>query len=86
MKNEMKAQSRADFINKLSVARKECNESLYWLELLHCTGFIEPSDYEALSKEARSLLNLLTAIIRTTVANTSKKSPRPNRQSVIGNP
>lgn len=72
------AQSRADFINKLSVSRKECNESLYCLQLLHDTGFIDSSDYYALSKQAQSLLNLLTAIIRTTLANTPKKSPRAN--------
>jgi four helix bundle protein len=72
------AQSRADFINKLSVSRKECNESLYWLQLLHDTGFIDSSDYYSLSKQAQSLLNLLTAIIRTTRANTPKKSPRAN--------
>jgi len=72
------AQSRADFINKLSVSRKECNESLYWLQLLHDTGLIDSSDYYSLSKQAQSLLNLLTAIIRTTRANTPKKSPRAN--------
>ena len=72
------AQSRADFINKLSVSRKECNESLYWLQLLHDTGLIDSSDYYSLSKQAQSLLNLLTAIIRTTLANTPKKSPRAN--------
>ena len=77
------AQSRADFINKLSVSRKECNESLYWLQLLHDTGFIDSSDHYSLSKQAQSLLNLLTAIIRTTLANTPKKSPRANPSSVI---
>ncbi len=28
------AQSRADFINKMSIALKEANETIYWLELL----------------------------------------------------
>lgn len=27
------AESKADFIHKMAVAQKECNESLYWLEL-----------------------------------------------------
>ena len=35
------AQSRADFVSKLSIALKEANETLYWLELLHDSGFIE---------------------------------------------
>lgn len=29
------AQSRADFINKLEIALKECFETEYWLDLLH---------------------------------------------------
>ena len=28
------AESRADFIHKLSIAQKECDETVYWLELL----------------------------------------------------
>ncbi len=28
------AQSRADFINKLSIGLKETNESIYWIELI----------------------------------------------------
>ena len=28
------AESKADFIHKLATAQKECNESIYWLELL----------------------------------------------------
>ena len=29
------AQSSADFINKLSIALKEADETAYWLEILH---------------------------------------------------
>ncbi len=28
------AESKADFIHKLSIAQKECDESIYWLGLL----------------------------------------------------
>ena len=35
------AQSKADFIHKLSISQKECDETLYWLELLHQSGFLE---------------------------------------------
>jgi len=34
------AESDADFIHKLSVAQKEANETLYWMELLRKTGFL----------------------------------------------
>ena len=34
------AQSKADFISKLSIALKEANEADYWIELLHISGYI----------------------------------------------
>ncbi len=33
------AQSRADFINKMSIALKEANETSYWLDLLYDTNY-----------------------------------------------
>ena len=38
------AQSKADFIHKLSISQKECDETLYWLELLHKSGFLEEKE------------------------------------------
>ena len=36
------AQSKKDFVSKMSIARKEANESKYWLKLLSETGIVEP--------------------------------------------
>jgi len=60
------AESRADFIHKLAIAQKECNESLYWLELLEKTNFLDRNEYEKLEPLCRELIRLLTSIIRTT--------------------
>jgi four helix bundle protein len=35
------AESRADFIHKMSIALKEANETEYWLLLLHDTGYLK---------------------------------------------
>ena len=59
------AQSRPDFISKLSIARKECNECLYWLSLLHDSKFISTEKYNELHQKGISLLKILTAMIRT---------------------
>ena len=59
------AQSRSDFINKLSIARKECNECLYWLNLLHDSGFLTKEAHQTLHQNGLSLLKILTAMIRT---------------------
>jgi len=41
-------QSRADFINKLSIALKEANETSYWLSLLKDTGYIKDEEFISL--------------------------------------
>lgn len=40
------AESKQDFIHKLSIAQKECNETYYWLDLLKATNFIEDAEYK----------------------------------------
>jgi four helix bundle protein len=39
------AESKADFIHKLSIALKEANETDYWIELLFQSGYIEEKSY-----------------------------------------
>lgn len=42
------AQSKPDFISKMSIALKETNETLYWLELLNKTDYLNESEYNSL--------------------------------------
>lgn len=58
--------SKHDFIHKLAIAQKEINETLYWLELLFKTDYINQTEYESLTLDATELLKLLTSIIKTT--------------------
>ena len=61
------AQSRKDFLAKLSIASKESRETLYWLRLLSETGYldIEERHVHSLLEENRSLIKILTSIILT---------------------
>jgi len=59
------AESKADFVHKLAIAQKECNETLFWLELLYETGYLG-KEFEDLHGNASSLIRLLTKIIKTT--------------------
>jgi len=63
------AESKKDFIHKLSIAQKECNEALYWLDLLHETNYLDKEIYTKLNNKATSLIKLLTSIIKTTKNN-----------------
>ena len=69
------AESRADFIHKLAIALKECNESIYWINLLFDTGKMSPEKHTALLEDATQLLKMLTAMIITSKKNVQKKPP-----------
>ena len=63
------AQSPADFVNKLSIAIKECNETLYWLNILHDTEYVSKEQFDSMNTDCQELLALLIASIKTTKQN-----------------
>jgi four helix bundle protein len=62
-------ESKADFIHKLSIAQKECDESIYWIELLRETNYINEKEFESIYSEANSLLKMIRSAIITTKKN-----------------
>jgi len=66
------AQSQADFINKLSIALKECNETLYWLNILKDTEYLQEKEFESMNTDCREVLALLISSIKTTKQNIEK--------------
>jgi four helix bundle protein len=60
------AESRKDFSHKLNISLKEANESIYWLELLHATDYINKKMFDSMSKDATELLKMLIASVKTT--------------------
>lgn len=65
------AESTKDFIHKLSISQKECDESIYWLELLKATDYIDEQEFESLNNEANELLKMLRSSIITSKQNNS---------------
>ncbi len=59
------AQSRADFVSKLQIALKEANETLYWLELLYRTSYLDSYRYESLYSACNALVSMLVSSIKT---------------------
>ena len=60
------AQSRADFLSKMSIAAKEARESLYWLRLLRDCGEFPSIPVLPLIESSDELLRVLTSIVKTT--------------------
>jgi four helix bundle protein len=63
------AESKADFIHKLSIALKEANESDYWIELLYRSGYLAESEYQSLFSDLDEIIRLLVSIIKTFKGN-----------------
>lgn len=66
------SESNADFIHKLSISRKETNETIYWLELLLKTDYIGSQEFESIETDATEIIKLLTSSIKTAKKNISK--------------
>lgn len=55
------AESKADFIHKLSIALKEANETDYWIELLYESGTIDKNSFESIKPQITELIKLLSS-------------------------
>ena len=59
------AESKADFIHKLSIALKEANETDYWISLLKDTEFLTQTEFDSILIDAQELIKLLVSIIKS---------------------
>ena len=69
----LQAQSRRDYLNKMNIALKEANESLYWIRLLHAAKLLDDKQKESLYTDCDEIIRLLVAIVKTTKANLVNK-------------
>jgi four helix bundle protein len=59
------AQSRADFISKLSISLKESNETDYWISLLKDSSIIDQQTAASLESSNKELIRILVSSIKT---------------------
>jgi four helix bundle protein len=65
------AESKNDFIHKLSIALKECDESIYWFELLIELSRSKKEELTELKGESDQLLKILSTIILKSKTNSN---------------
>ncbi len=66
------AQSRTDFIHKLSIAQKEASETSYWIKLLRDSDYLNEKLAESLFDDCEEIQKLLTSSIKTAKSNLNK--------------
>ncbi len=59
------AESKADFLHKMSIALKEANETEYWLMLLKDSSYISNTEFESISNDCSELIKLLISTVKT---------------------
>ncbi|MGC3979202.1 MAG: four helix bundle protein [Paludibacteraceae bacterium] len=62
------AQSKRDFVYKLGIALKEAKETIYWLNLLNDSGFINNEQFISTITDTTEVQKILSSIILTTKA------------------
>ena len=72
-----RAKSNSDFINKLRIVEEECDESLFWMELLVDNNLVKAARLRNLMKEADELLAIIVSSAKTARTLTD----RVNRKS-----
>lgn len=60
-----RAKSNPDFINKLRVVEEECDESLFWMEILVDNNLIKESRLRSLMQEGNEILSIVVASTKT---------------------
>jgi four helix bundle protein len=68
------AQSKKDFVSKMSIGLKEANETGFFLELLFATDYIDKTEFESLYKDCGEIKAILISSVRTAKANDRKKN------------
>ena len=68
------AESKLDFIHKLAIAQKECDETLYWIELLKEVKYLNEDEFKSISVDATELLKIIRSAILTTKEKLQKNS------------
>ena len=65
IREAQRGQSRPDFYAKLNIALKEAEETAYWLELLHESGFVSLDLFESIYADCQEVIRVLVSITAT---------------------
>lgn len=58
IREAVNGQTKPDFIHKLSIAQKECDESMYWLELLQASDYISKDEFSEIYNDCEEVLKI----------------------------
>ena len=63
------AQTKADFLTKMTIALKEANETRFWLHRLQSGGTLNKKEHDSMTNDIEEIINILVKITGTTKKN-----------------
>ena len=70
------AQSKADFLTKMTIALKEANETRFWLKRLYAYGSLSDREFTSILQDNEEIISILTIITKTTKENLKNEEKR----------
>ena len=62
------AESKKDFIHKMTIALKEANESIYWIQMLKAGEYISQKEFDSIHYDCEEIIKILAAIVKSSKA------------------
>jgi four helix bundle protein len=75
-RSALRGKSRADFIAKLGIVEEECDEALYWMQMLIEANVVQRSRLTEVMSEANEIIAIVVTSIRTARKNAPKSGIR----------
>jgi four helix bundle protein len=61
----VRGRSRADFVARMGIVEEECDEALYWIDVLVELGTVSLARVEELRREANEIIAITVSSIKT---------------------
>lgn len=74
------AETKADFIHKMAIAQKECNETLFWLELLFFAEYLDEKQFRSLYSDVDELMKIISTMLKTAKRNLNEEKSRVSQK------
>jgi four helix bundle protein len=71
-----RSRSSAEFVSKMGIVEEECDESIYWMELITEAGLMDEHRLDGLKDEAGQLIAMVVSSIRTARSRKSTRNPK----------
>ena len=68
----VRGRSRGDFVSRMGIVEEECDEALYWIDVLVELGLVSKARVEELRSEANQLIAITVSSIKTARRNARK--------------